>query len=166
VWLFILGAKKKIVSLRLYFHGPMPFPTLSFVIICGCMEKLSNPSSIEQFAGLSRLGSLAEKLFPFQEGAAPPRRFQVDWRLEKKRGFLSQWGTPKSSMLGFSLINHPFWVPHLWKLPYQIFTKKNRRNCDCSSLSSFKWSSLRFPDLGTSPRMCSSRIGLLSLLFG
>ena len=102
MWLFILGAKKKIVSLRLYFHGPMPFPTLSFVIICGCMEKLSNPSSIEQFAGLSRLGSLAEKLFPFQEGAAPPRRFQVDWRLEKKRGFLSQWGTPKSSMLGFS----------------------------------------------------------------
>jgi hypothetical protein len=27
-------------------------------------------------------------------------------------------------MLGFTLINHPFWVPHLWKLPYQFFTKK------------------------------------------
>ena len=95
MWLFILGTKKEIVSLRLYFHEPMLFPTLSFVIICGCMVKLSNPSSIEQFAGLSRLGSLAEKLFPFQEGAAPPRRFQVDWRLEKKKGVPESVGYPQ-----------------------------------------------------------------------
>ena len=33
-------------------------------------------------------------------------------------------GTPKSSILiGFSIINHPFWVPLFWKHPYKDYHK-------------------------------------------
>ena len=36
-------------------------------------------------------------------------------------GVFKNWGTPKSSILvGFSIINHPFWgfFPYFWKHPY------------------------------------------------
>ncbi len=42
-------------------------------------------------------------------------------------------GTPKSCILiGFSIINHPFWgvSPYFWKLPYFIATNFNQK-CRC-----------------------------------
>jgi hypothetical protein len=95
VWLFILGAKKEIVSLRLYFSWTHAISSIFCNYLWMYGGQLSNPPSIEEFAGLSRLGSLAEKLFPFQEAAAPPSRFQVDWRLEKKGVSVLSLGYPQ-----------------------------------------------------------------------
>jgi len=119
-----LAQNKRLFHYGYTFHGPMPFP-LSFVIICGCMGvsypiRPASKNSLDCLVLEALLRSCFRSRRPQHhlEGS----KWIGDWR---KKGFpCCHWGTPKSSMLGFTLINHPFWVPHLWKLPYQFFTKK------------------------------------------